>query len=517
VAADEPTAGRPSDRPASGPRRAARIGKGAGQTLVALASIAVLTATCYGWAELRKVRSGIVTTDVIESRPAPTAAKQQTGLDGPVDILIVGLDSRADAHGNPLPQEVLDQLHAGSNDGELNTDTMIVLHIPADGRSAEAISFPRDSYVDLAGGYGKHKLNSAYAYAHNDAKQTLAAKGVTGADLEQQATVAGRKNLIKTIERLTGDAVSIDRYAEVNLASFYQISQAAAGVPICLNTAVREDKSGINLPAGQQTVSGLQALAFVRQRYDLPRGDLDRIVRQQAFLAGLVQKVLSASTLADPVKVNALIEAVKQSVVLSQGWDILNFVQQLQGIAGGSVQFQTIPTGQNTMAGGQSVTLVDQPSVHGFVAGLTKENVSSTTSGPTDPANKQITVDLRDASGAPNLAGSVFDELTGAGFTRGESVPIAAAARSVVRYPAGGLASGQQVVTALGGEVPLELDSSVPAGHVRVYLGTDYAGPGAQGFAGSGLKYVIQPPAPTTTTATTAEQPITAGGVPCVN
>ncbi|GAA0597431.1 LCP family protein [Kutzneria viridogrisea] len=519
MAEQEPTEGEPPARSSARGGQAARLGLGAGRTLVALASVAVLAMSTYGWAELQKVRSGTTTTDVIESKPAPTSAQpHSTGLDGPVDILIVGLDSRTDAQGNPLPQEVLDQLHAGSNDGELNTDTMIVLHIPADGRSAVAFSFPRDSYVEIAGDYGKHKLNSAYAYARNDTRQTLAAKGVTGADLDEQAAVAGRKNLIRTIERLTGGAVSINRYAEVNLASFYQISQAVGGVPICLNTAVREEKSGINLPAGQQTVSGAQALSFVRQRYDLPRGDLDRIVRQQAFLAGLVQKVLSADTLTSPSKLNALIEAVNHSVVLSQGWDMLNFVQQLQGIAGGSVRFQTIPTGQNVMIGGQSVTLVDPESVHQFVSGLTGEGARPTTTGSADPANGRITVDVRDGSGAPNLAQSVFDELTSAGFTRGEAIPVAAMARSVLRYPAGGRADAEKVLAPLGGKVALEQDTSVPAGHVRFYLGTDYSGPGSQGFGAGGLKYVLQPPSPTTATTTpTGEPTITAGGVPCVN
>ncbi|MFC0439079.1 LCP family protein [Kutzneria buriramensis] len=502
----------PADR-----SRAALAGRVTGRTVAALMSAVVLATSGYGWVELNRVR-GITTTDVIEThKPAPGAATTTPpvpGLDGPQDILIVGLDSRADAQGNPLPQAVLDELHAGSDDGELNTDTMILLHIPADGRSAVAISFPRDSYVQIAGGYGKHKLNSAYAYARNDAYSTLSAQGVKGADLEQQAAVAGRKNLIKTIENLTGGAVTINRYAEVNLASFYEISQAIGGVPVCLNAPVKEFRSGIDLPAGQQVITGGQALAFVRQRYDLPRGDLDRIVRQQAFLAGMVQKVLSADTLTSPSKLNALIDAIKKSVVISSGWDLLTFMQQLQGIAGGSVRFQTIPTGQNvTSDEGQSVTLVDPDSVHDFVAGLTGGKVGATTpTGTTTPGNGRITVDMRDGSGAGNLGASVLDELVGDGFVRGEDLSIATQPASAVHYGPGASDDADKVAAALGGKVVTEPDSAVPAGHVRVYLGKDYNGPGAQGFAMT-PKYVI----PSTAVTTPTSPSITAGGVPCVN
>jgi LCP family protein required for cell wall assembly len=507
--------GEPADR-----SRSAVAGTVTGRTLVALLSAAVLAASGYGWVEVNKVRDGITTTDVIETNhPLAGAAPTSTvapGLDGPQDILVVGLDSRTDAQGNPLPKAVLDQLHAGSDDGELNTDTMILLHIPADGRSAVAISFPRDSYVQIAGGFGKHKLNSAYAYGRNDAYTTLSAQGVKGADLEQQAAVAGRKNLIKTIENLTGGAVTVNRYAEVNLASFYEISQAIGGVAVCLNQAAKESHSGIDLPAGQQVISGAQALAFVRQRYDLPRGDLDRIVRQQAFLAGMAQKVLSADTLANPAKLNALIDAIRKSVVISSGWDLLTFMQQLQGIAGGSVRFQTIPTGQNVMsAEGQSVTLVDPDSVHDFVAGLIgpKTGASSvTTTGSATPGNDKITVDLRDGSGAPNLGASVLDELAGDGFVRGEDLTIATEDASAVHFPPGGDTDAARVAAALGGQVVTDPDAAVPAGHVRVYLGKDYSGPGAQGFR-IAPKYVI----PTTAVTTSTTASITAGGVPCVN
>ncbi len=89
-------------------------------------------------------------------------SKKGTAADGATDILLVGTDSRTDAQGNPLPRDVLAQLDAGSADGELNTDTMMLVRVPNDGSRAVAFSLPRDSYVKLPGQFGKGKLNSVY-------------------------------------------------------------------------------------------------------------------------------------------------------------------------------------------------------------------------------------------------------------------------------------------------------------------------------------------------------------------
>lgn len=82
------------------------------------------------------------------------------GDDGAIDILLVGLDSRTDAHGNPLSAEELATLHAGDEEAT-NTDTIILIRVPNNGKSATAISIPRDSYV-AAPGLGKTKINGVY-------------------------------------------------------------------------------------------------------------------------------------------------------------------------------------------------------------------------------------------------------------------------------------------------------------------------------------------------------------------
>ncbi|MET1075732.1 MAG: LCP family protein, partial [Umezawaea sp.] len=148
--------------------------------------------TWYGWSFLRNLDQGTTTTDVISAEVSENAGVGRKPLDGAVDILMVGIDSRVDAQGNPLAPEVLDLLSGGISDGEMNTDTMILVHIPVDGTRARAFSFPRDSYVEIADGFGKHKLNSAFARQKNTVAEEMAAKGEADqAKINVESTAAG--------------------------------------------------------------------------------------------------------------------------------------------------------------------------------------------------------------------------------------------------------------------------------------------------------------------------------------
>jgi LCP family protein required for cell wall assembly len=327
--------------------RGRRIG---GRVALGVVSTVVLGATGYLWTQLSSLDAGIVTADVIP--PAAQVDTDDTPPGEPLkvaqNLLLVGIDARTDTYGNPLPQNVLDALHAGGgDDGGDTTDTIIVVHIPAGGAAATAISIPRDSYVDIAGGYGKHKINSAYSRGKNAAMSGLRTQGLSGAQLEVAANEAGARTTIQTVEKFTG--LTINHYAAINLAGFDALSQAVGGVEVCLKAPVHDRYSGADFPAGTQTLSGAQALAFVRQRHGLT-SDLDRIARQQAFLSGMAKKVLSAGTFTDPSKLNSLVAAVHGSVVLDKDWDILSFAQQLRGMTSGAIAFATIPVQSLSLA-----------------------------------------------------------------------------------------------------------------------------------------------------------------------
>jgi LCP family protein required for cell wall assembly len=491
-----------------------KAGRNTLRSVVAIASVAVLGTMGYGWWAVGDVNDGAVTTDVISQ----DVEDQRIPLDGAVDMLLVGIDSRTDAFGHPLSREVLDLLNAGESGGERNTDTMILVHIPVDGTRAIAISFPRDSWVELAGGFGYHRLNSAFAYAYNDAREELGDKVANEKQLDARATVAGRKNLIATVQNLIGEAVTIDRYAEVNLASFYEVTKAIGGVDVCLNKATEDPKSGAEFIKGVQTIAGRKALAFVRQRYNLPNGDLDRIVRQQAFLGALANKVLSADMLTSPGKVRELVSAVQKSVVLSDGWELSKFAAQMSGLTGSGIEFYTIPVVGDANIGGADVLEVDQKQVARFVRSLTgdeqeEEQTSSaeptTTTTTTPPSHDPepptpdegdrpslglVTVDVQNGSNTSGLAAMVRDSLAGKGFNPGDIGDTAVQGDSVISYAPGEANLAQYAADQLGGTFDVIEDSAQRPGRLSIIVGTDYQP--AAGLNGGGVVQ-LQPTSPT--------------------
>ncbi len=342
--------------------------------------------------------------------------------DGATDILLVGSDSRTDAQGNPLSEEELARLRAGVDDGEENTDTLMVIRVPNDGSSATAVSIPRDTYVadDV---HGNMKINGVFA-AHKGARaEQLLARGMSDQEIERQATEAGRQGLIGAVSDLTG--IEVDHYAEIGLFGFVLLTDAVGGVDVCLNNAVQDEFSGADFHAGVQTLDGAQALAFVRQRHGLPRGDLDRIVRQQAYMASLVNKVLAAGTLTNPAKLSDMGTAVERSVVIDANWDIMSFATQLANLAGGNVVFNTIPVTSIDGVGdyGESIVTVDVPTVHAYMDELLGSmEISEIPDGaPEDaPAEAQIAgkdIHVLNAGFTTGLAGNVGGWLSAEGYS----------------------------------------------------------------------------------------------------
>ncbi|WP_438646533.1 LCP family protein [Rhodococcus opacus] len=454
----------PPDAPLSTARRPIHIA-------VAVLSVLALVVTGFAWRSIDSLRNNLATAGGLGLGGS---------ADGAVDILMVGTDSRTDAHGNPLSQDELDSLRAGEEVAS-NTDTIVLIRVPNDGSSATAISIPRDSYVDVPG-IGMSKINAAYGATKETERLQLVEDGATDKEAEEESTKAGREALIQSVADLTG--ITVDHYAEVGLLGFVLLTNAVGGVDVCLNEPVDENMSGAHFPAGEQTLKGADALSFVRQRHDLPRGDLDRIVRQQVFMASLVGKVLSAKTLSDPGKLNELSGAVQRSVVLDDDWDIIEFATQLQDLAGGKVQFETIPVADlNGMTDyGESIVEVEPKDVKKYVAGLVGEEPTdsedTTTSETPEIDASTVTVDVANASDVGGLANGVADALTSLGYGQGEvgNYTGASVSETTVFAHSADDDSAKAVAAALGG-LPTDTDATLPEGSVRVVLSGDYQGP----------------------------------------
>lgn len=342
----------------------------AGRTFLALLSATVLVAAGYGWSTLKRVQESVNTTDVLTALSdvpnAPPVA------DGATDILLVGSDSRTDAQGRPLPEHVLRQLRTEATD-TLNTDTIIVMRLPHDGGQARAVSIPRDTYVPVPD-IGSEKINSAYGLTKFFTMQRLQAEGVSDlTERSQRGDQAGRRALVQVVQELTG--VRVDHYAEINLYGFYLLTEVIGGVEVCLKAATSDPDSGADFRAGVQSISGADALAFVRQRKGIPNGDLGRITRQQVFMSAAASKLMSAGTFTDPARLSGLLDAVSKSVVVDEKLDLAAFAGQARGLAGGNVEFATIPvTGVGARnERGQSIVTVDPAAVKAFVAQLLGE------------------------------------------------------------------------------------------------------------------------------------------------
>ncbi|HZU48060.1 MAG TPA: LCP family protein [Mycobacterium sp.] len=434
------------------------------------AAVAVVLGTGVAWSKVRSFEDGIY------HMFAPSLG--QGGDDGAIDILLVGMDSRTDAHGNPLSSQELATLRAG-DETATNTDTIILVRVPNNGKSATAISIPRDSYVS-APGLGKTKINGVYGQVREEKRVSLVESGIAETEAEARGTEAGREALIKTVADLTG--VTVDHYAEIGLLGFALITDALGGVDVCLKEPVYEPLSGADFPAGWQKLNGPQALSFVRQRHDLPRGDLDRVVRQQVVMADLAHRVLSGKTLSSPATLERLQGAIQRSVVLSSGWDIMDFVKQLQKLAAGNVAFATIPVLDEagwSDDGMQSVVRVDSHQVQEWVGSLLHDQDQGKTEELAySPA--KTTADVLNDTDINGLAAAVSQVLVAKGFTAGNvgNNEAAHVKSSQVRAAKADDLGAQQVAKDLGG-LPVVADPAVPPGSVRVVLANDYTGPGS--------------------------------------
>jgi len=327
-------------------------------------------------------------------------------LHGDTNILLLGLDSRRANDGSDLPRKLLDLLHVGSSSevGGYNTNTMILIHIPAGGGRAVAISIPRDDYVEVPG-LGMKKIKEAYGLVKYTSETQLVKQGIPNPQREFLSREAGRTATITTIHNLLG--VPIDHFAEVNLVGFYDLATALGGVQVCLKHAVDDSQySGAVFPAGVQTITGADALKFVRQRHGLPEGDLDRTHRQQAFITGVITKLRSEGIFGDLGKISALLNVAKKDVVIDSGWDVLGFLPEAKSLTGGHITFYTLPIEGFASRNGQSVNLVDPVKVKTFVQALFYPSKATPSASPSASSTATSTAAATPLPTTTNFAAS---------------------------------------------------------------------------------------------------------------
>ncbi|MCC9309366.1 LCP family protein [Kitasatospora sp. RB6PN24] len=494
----------------------------AGRTIACATSLAVLGTCGFSWYAYTSLTDGLTTSSALDD-VKKNAPKH---LDSSVNVLLIGLDSRKDMNGNDLPgQFVQDELHAGSSSdiGGYNTNTLMLLHIPANGGQATAISIPRDDYVQLVGVDGRmHKIKEAYGRAKDIFNNSPAAKGLSKPDLEKRGRDAGRRATLATVQQFLG--VPIDHFAEVNLKGFYDIAKAVGPVQVCLKRATKDPAiqgqgSGADFHQGINTLNASQALSFVRQRHNLVNpndpsdfGDFARTHRQQAFISSVIKKLKDEGVVSDLSRMQGLFDVVKQDVVLDNQWNVLDFAQQAPNLAGGHVTAITLPIAgfeDVTVDGGtkESVNRVDPVQIKRIVQQLTGHDspvgnpLGAGSSGapsqapasqaPAAPGAKPTgTVDVANTSAVNGAAAAEMRALVGMGFTEGRIQTLPRQTRTTVLYGPGEKDAADQVAARYN--VTAAPGGSVRAGHIQVALGTDYTAPGG----GSGGQTPSSPAGP---------------------
>ena len=262
----------------------------------------------YAWTQVARV----------DAAPSGQRPADQPGK----TFLLVGSDSRAG-----LSKAEQKRLGTG-NIGGRRTDTIMLVYLPVGGKPA-LISVPRDSYVDIPKS-GKNRINAAYAFG-------------------------GPELLVQTIEQNTG--LRMDGYMEIGFGGFVNLIDALGGIRMCLPKAIKDRDSHLDLPKGCQTLSGPEALGYVRMRKADPRGDLGRVERQREMLAAVADKAASPATVLNPVRYWNFCMATADAIKLGRDTSLLEtllLALAMKQISGGDGLTLTVPvssTGASTPVG----------------------------------------------------------------------------------------------------------------------------------------------------------------------
>lgn len=469
---------------------------------------------------------------------------------GAMNILIMGLESRTFWDGTSVDHHLATVLHIGTANGGNGgnaANTLILLHIFAGGQKAVGFSIPRDDYVQMVGtlGYGPKmsKIDNAYGYAMYQQMQNdlTAHPSWSYAQRSVDGNYAGQNAEIQTVEALTG--VKIDKFAELNLVGFYVMASVFHGAEVCVlpwpggnstsgyiprngnlrDPVVRDtvnggwQGSGSIVGQGIQHLTPEQTLAFVRNRHNLPGGDVARTYRQQAILDYVLGNLRSNGALSDVGKLTSLVNSAKNFLAVPQGWNLVQFGGEIDALTGKNLTITTLPeTAGPNVPGIGDVDTVNVPAIQAQVqkafsapsGGITTPAPAAaggaakgrTTKAPVKKAApalapSKVTVDVTNSSGVPGHGSTVRSALTARGYLAGSvATGTNTQALTTVSYGAGAQANATAIAKLFGSSVSVAASSSVPARHVLITLGV----------ATQTLPLALGGPTPTASPATSA-------------
>ena len=260
-------------------------------------------------------------------RPAPTE-------NGALNIVLIGVDE--------------------AQSGASRSDALMVMHLDADRRHAYLISFPRDMYVTIPG-HGRNKINAAYAFG-------------------------GTSLTVSTLEGLLD--TRMDHVVVVDFEGFIELTDELGGVRVHNQHASVNE--GFRFPRGDITVRGDAALAYVRQRKELPNGDLDRAERQRSVIVGIIAQGLDPETMSRPQQFLAFVSGVARHVTVDDGLTmkaIRSIALSLRLSPSDVTSLQAPISGFGMTRTGQSIDVVDTKRLKTLARDLQDDTLASYPTG----------------------------------------------------------------------------------------------------------------------------------------
>jgi LCP family protein required for cell wall assembly len=416
---------------------------------------------------------------------------------GAMNILVMGLESRTDYEGHVLPTDLLRAMHAGpryavqyQGVGGQATNTLILIHIFAGGKQAVGFSIPRDDWVTFPkpyDGQSRGKIDQAYGLAWAQSLNKTANSNMNRSQRYFQANEAGQAAAIATVEKVTGQ--HINHFAEVNLVGYYELAKAFGGIEVCVKSwnggqNLTDVNSGAHLRVGYQHLDAGQSLAFVRERDNLPDGDISRTHRQQAVIDYVVWKLEHQGIVTSLGQLDSLLTVAKQYIITDSSLNLAQFAGEMSNLTGRNLTFKTLPIkGFRTYYLGGTAEDANVIDIHAIKAevrhafsvppGSKKHRKHGKHSKHKRYPLSATTADVYNAGYTIGLAGRVSNGLTHAGFTQGKVAHYSTTQTTTqVLYGSGAAAQANAAKVAALFGVTAQAGKAVAAGHIKVILGT---------------------------------------------
>ena len=231
--------------------------------------------------------------DAVTLEDAPSVAPPSLGeYPGEFAVLLVGTDECGAVSTQKLGERCI-------GEEGIRNDVNLLVHVSAAPRKVTVVSLPRDLLLEVP---------------ECTREDGTVASAMSSAPINSVFQHAGLSCVAKTATELSG--IPIGFAAKLSFDGVMKITDAIGGVPVCIGEGgLRDRETGLDWPAGMRTVSGYEALQFIRVRKGIGDGsDLARISNQQQYMSRLAKQVLSNETLTDVPTVLRLASVIADNV-----------------------------------------------------------------------------------------------------------------------------------------------------------------------------------------------------------